>query len=495
MADTKVKVNGHGHGHINGNGTATPEKTPVNKHTKLWQLLALAKEVSKDVGSIEDYEKDAEERKILAAELEAKQGENKRLREFNDKIVREFSEHKTAASAKTDMIFAEFEQKYKTYESEKAAVEAMEKEVQEARELLAAAEKKAAEADKLKQRLSSSEMHAKNHAAEIREMNAECELHRSQMQTGAEELASVKTKLSKAQSDLGEGILKDYGSEEVKKLRSDLQDLSTKVHDFVNEYFNFHDGAVDSASEIQELNARFPKIPLSIRTTKAAAKMRCAVADAVIAETLLSHIFVPFYVAHDMRSTASSMLSFFKGDERRETVYRCQILGSLTDSEQVETIQEDIVRKASNEVRSTLHPLVVAYKQTGFYNAVPALFRQAVTLWADAQRSRDMITAELPDEEDSRGAGQYGDYDVGNVSTRKAGKGSPKPVVVLAVLFPQFVCRDEVIAEGIVLRSDQAIVVEAVEEAQSSENGNGDAKKKPGTRRRSSADPKSPLRR
>ncbi|CEI60443.1 hypothetical protein FVEN_g6578 [Fusarium venenatum] len=492
MADTKVKVNGHGH--INGNGTATPGKTPVNKHTKLWQLLALAKEVSKDVGSIEDYEKSSEERKALEAELEAKQGENKRLREFNDKIVREFSEHKTASSAKTDMMFAEFEQKYKTYESNKAAVEAMEKEVQEAREMLAAAEMKAAEAEKLKQRLSSSEMHAKNHAAEIREMNAECELHRSQMQTNQEELSSVKTKLNKAQSDLGEGILKDYGSEEVKKLRSNLQELSNKVHDFVNEYFNFHDGAVDSASEIQELNTRFPKIPLSCRTTKAAAKMRCAVADAVIAETLLSHIFVPFYVAHDMRSTASSMLRFFKGDERRETVYRCQILGSLTDSEQVETIQEDIVRKASNEVRSTLHPLVVAYKQTGFYNAVPALFRQAVGLWADAQRSRDMITAELPDEEDSRGAGQYGDYDVGNVATRKAVKGSPKPVV-LAVLFPQFVCRDEVIAEGVVLRSDQAVVVEAVEEAQSNGNGNGDAKKKPGTRRRSSAEPKSPLRR
>jgi chromosome segregation ATPase len=216
MADTKVKVNGHGH--INANGTATPEKTPANKHTKLWQLLALAKEVSKDVGSIEDYEKSAEERKALEAELEAKQGENKRLREFNDKIVREFSEHKIAASAKTDMIFAEFEQKYKTYESNKAAVETMEKEVREAKEMLAAAETKAAEADKLKQRLTSSEAHAKNHAAEIREMNAECELHRSQMQNSVEELASVKTKLNKAQSDLGEGILKDYGSEEVKKL-------------------------------------------------------------------------------------------------------------------------------------------------------------------------------------------------------------------------------------------------------------------------------------
>jgi hypothetical protein len=219
--------------------------------------------------------------------------------------------------------------------------------------------------------------------------------------------------------------------------------------------------------------------------------MRCAVADAVLAETLLSHVFVPFYVTHDMRAAASTMLGFFKGDERRETVYRCQILGSLSDSEQAEAIQDDIVRKASNEVRSTLHPLVVAYKQTGFYNAVPALFKQAVALWADAQRSRDMITAELPDEEESRGAGQYEDYDVGNV--RKTTKGNPKPVV-LAVLFPQFVCRDEVIAEGVVLRSDQAAVVEAVEEAQSNGTKDGDSKKKMGTRRRSSAEPKSPLR-
>jgi len=228
MADPKVKVNGHGH--TNGNGTVTLEKTPTtnkqnnnnnthtNKHTKLWQLLALAKEVSKDVGSIEDFEKNAEERKALEADLEAKQGEVKRLREFNDKIVRDFSEHKAAASAKTDMIFAEFEQKYKTYESEKAAVEAMEKEVQEAREKLAEAENRAGEADKLRKLLNASEMHAKNHAAEIREMNAECELHRSQMQTSVEELESVKGKLGKAQSDLGEGILKDYGSEEVKKL-------------------------------------------------------------------------------------------------------------------------------------------------------------------------------------------------------------------------------------------------------------------------------------
>ncbi|VZH99928.1 unnamed protein product [Fusarium fujikuroi] len=452
MADTKVKVNGH----TNGNGNGTTDKT-TTKNTKLWQLLALAKEVSKDVGSIEDFEKSAEEREALKQELEAKQGENKRLREFNDKIVREFSDHKAQANAKTETLFAEFEQKYKTYESNKAAVEAMEREVKEAREKLAAAEVKEGEVESLKQNLAAAEAHLTSHASEIREMNAECELQKSQMEANIEELKGCKEKLTQAQSDLGEGILRDFGTEEVKKLRSDLQELSKKVHDFVNEYFNDHDGAQDSASEIQELHARFPKIPLSTRTTKASAKMRCAVADAVIAETLLSY---------------------------------CIALKFSDPSQQTETVQEDIVRKASNEVRSTLHPLVVAYKQTGFYNAVPTLFRQAVALWADTQRSRDMITAEMPDEEDSRGARQYDDYDIGNA--RKT-KGSPKPTV-LAILFPQFVCRDEVIAEGVVLRSDQAAVLEALEEAKDNGGANGDTKKKPGTRRRSSAEPKSPLR-
>lgn len=213
--------------------------------------------------------------------------------------------------------------------------------------------------------------------------------------------------------------------------------------------------------------------------------MRCAVADAVIAETLLAHVFVPFYVPNEIKTTASAMLDFFEGDERRQTVYRCQILGSVSDSEQGDQIREDIVRKASNEVRSTLHPLVVAYKQAGFYNAVPSLFRQAVGLWADAQCSRDLITADVPDDEE---AGQHKDYDPS--STDKPATNNTKPSA-LAVLFPQVVTRSEVIFEGVVLKSDQGTVLEAREEMRA----NGTPKKKTGTRRRSSAGPDAPPRR
>ncbi|KAJ3502734.1 hypothetical protein NM208_g16662 [Fusarium decemcellulare] len=311
------------------NGNHASDKTPT-KQSKLWQLLVLAKEVSKDVDSIQDYEKSVEGRKALEQELEAKQGENQRLREFNDKVVREFTDHKAQASAKTETLFAEFEQKYKTYESNKEAVEAMKKEVAEMRQKLAASEARDDEVDKLKQRLHSAEAHGKNHAAEIREMNAECELQRSQMQKTAEELGLCKTKLGQAQSDLGEGILKDYSSAELKKLGLDLKALLEKIHTEVKRYFSDEDGAAGSGGDIQDLNSRFPNIPLSARVSQAAARMRCAVADAIIADTLLFHVFVPLYVPSEVKAAASAMLNFFEADEeRRQTVYRSQILGSL----------------------------------------------------------------------------------------------------------------------------------------------------------------------
>ncbi|KAM0421109.1 hypothetical protein ACHAPT_011180 [Fusarium lateritium] len=484
MADSKSKnVNGN---HANGNHVS--DKTP-SKQSKLRQLLLLAKEVSKDAESIQDYEKSVEGRRALEQELEAKQGENQRLREFNDKVVREFSEHKAQSSAKTDTLFAEFEQKYKTYESNKAAVEAMEAEVTQVREKLAASDAaqrgRDGELDELKKRVKGFEEDAEGHADEMREMNAECELYRSRMQASVGELEACKTKLGQAQSDLGEGILREFGLEELKKLRLDLADLVEKIHGFVNEYFNDHDGAEDSASEIQELSIRFPKIPLSTRTTRAAAKMRCAVADAIVAETLMAHVFVPFYVPNEIKATASAMLNFFEGDERRQTVYRCQILGSVSDLDQIDQIREDIVRKASNEVRSTLHPLVVAYKQAGFYNAVPALFRQAVGLWADVQRSRDLTTADVPDDEE---AGQHETYDHSSSDKTAANNAESSALVVL---FPQVVTRGEVIFEGVALKSDQGAVLEARDEMRAN-GANKEPKKKAGTRRRSSAGPDAP---
>lgn len=251
----------------------------------------------------------------------------------------------------------------------------------------------------------------------------------------------------------------------------------------------------DSAGEIQELKARFPKIPLSTLTSRPAAQMRCAAAEAVIAEIMTSHIFVPFYLGGDLRAAASTLLPIFGDDERRRTVYRCQILRTTTtDAEETARVQEEIVRKASNEVRQTLHPLVAPFRQGSFYNAVPALFREALALWADVQRSRDLITADTPDINEVQPPSKYDEYDQSGDARARSPKGSKgaKPTIA-AVLFPQVASREDLIFNGMVLWSNQGAVTAAIHETAASATANGGANgesMKHANRRRSDASPR-----
>ncbi|CAM1502426.1 Fc.00g044100.m01.CDS01 [Cosmosporella sp. VM-42] len=494
MADPKSKtVNGN-----NTNGSHVPDKAQ-QKQSKLWQLLALAKEVTKDVEAVQDYEKSVEGRRALEQELEAKSGEAQRLRDLNDKVMREFTEHKAQANAKSDALLAQFEQRYKTYESGKAEVEAAEKKVAEMEEKIKASEASHGEVQKLKRRLQSAESHTQSHAAEMKEMNAECELQRTRVQTAEADLDVSKEKLGQAQRDLGEGILREYGVDGLRQLGLDLKALSKKCHTLVVEYFNDLDGAKasrDSAGEIQDLKARFPKIPLTTDTTRAAAQMRSAVAEAVIAEVLTTQIFVPFYLANGLKTAASTLLDIFGDDERRRSIYRCQILQSRTDAEEVARVEEDIVRKASNEVRTTLHPLVVAFKQAGFYNAVPTFFREALRLWAEVQRSRDLITAEAPDMNEVQPPSKYEEYDQasGSSPSAKGSKSGAKPSIA-AVLFPQVATREDLIFNGMALWSNQGALVAATQEgATNGVNGHGESMKQAASRRRSIVGPESPFR-
>lgn len=207
-----------GSANANGNGA---HHAP-DKQSKLWQLLALAKEVTKDVDAIQDYEKTVEGRRALEQELETRTAELQRLRELNDTIVKEYHEYKSQANNRSQTLVAEFEQRYKAYESDKASFAAMEADVARMRERLESSEAtqkaKAGENEKLKQRLKAADLDAKSQAAEMKEMGADCELHRARMQASIGELDACKTKLVLAQGDLGENMLRDYGPEGLKDL-------------------------------------------------------------------------------------------------------------------------------------------------------------------------------------------------------------------------------------------------------------------------------------
>lgn len=194
--------------------------------------------------------------------------------------------------------------------------------------------------------------------------------------------------------------------------------------------------------------------------------MRGAVAEAVIAEVLSTQIFVPFYLANGVKDSAASLLTLFGDDEKRRAIYRCQILRSIKDADEVARIEDDIVRKASNEVRTTLHPLVVAFKQAGFFNAIPTFFRDALKLWATVQRSRELITAEAPDLNEVQPPGKYEEYDgpQGGAKAAKGGAPAAKPSIA-AVLFPRVASREDLIFNGLALWSTQGALVAAAQEA------------------------------
>lgn len=221
--------------------------------------------------------------------------------------------------------------------------------------------------------------------------------------------------------------------------------------------------------------------------------MRCIIAEAVIAEVLTNQIFVPFYLANGLKTAASALLDYFGDNEHRHTIYRCQVLQSMDDSEDTTRIEEDIIRKASNEVRTTLHPLVVAFKQAGFYNAVPVFFREALRLWSEVQRSRHMITAEAPSMNEEQPPNQYDEYDQASGYTRPKGSKSPVEKAIAAVLFPQVGTRDELVFGGVVLWSNQTAILAAAQEMPAG-RVNGDASKPVMGRRRSMVGSEPPFR-
>lgn len=211
MAEPKVKP-------VNGNHAA--DKTSTT--SKLRQLLELAREVTKDADAIESFETSVELRKSLEEQLEAKNAEAQRLREFNDKVAREYSEFRIQAKAKEETIFAEFEQRYKRYDSNIVAVETMEKQVLELEQKIsdckAAERAKQEEIERLLNQLQITKSENKSQSDEIKNIRSECDAHRASMQTGIAELDACKAKLADAEQGLGGSLLKEHNKDSLKKL-------------------------------------------------------------------------------------------------------------------------------------------------------------------------------------------------------------------------------------------------------------------------------------
>ena len=119
-------------------------------------------------------------------------------------------------------MFTELEQRFKTYDSNKSAVAAMTTEVAELKSKLEAARKdtkgKQGEIERLAQRVKEADEMAEGQAGEMKRMGAECEAQKVTIDRGVAELNACRGKLNVARANLGDGTLRDYDSDGLRKL-------------------------------------------------------------------------------------------------------------------------------------------------------------------------------------------------------------------------------------------------------------------------------------
>ena len=196
--------------------------------------------------------------------------------------------------------------------------------------------------------------------------------------------------------------------------------------------------------------------------------MRCAAAQAVIAEALVSHIFQPFYLpmsangsANDNIQQAATVLlkylQYLDYDEvdenlRREVITRCQLREVTVEAE------DKVVHEAGNQVHMTLAPLLPPTGYIPFQNRLNDFFKMALEVWRPVQFTEEIVAGMVP-----------GSEGVGNAVATAAEFGddvaSPDIKTTYTMLFPQVAIPGvRALYDGTVLSTRQESVVAAINE-------------------------------
>lgn len=193
--------------------------TAEQKKSKLWDLLALAKEVSNDVEGFQNYERSMQAHRQTENELEAKNKEVEKLRELNIRLARECQQLGSTNDEKCDKLFAEFQRRFKMLEkADKVTIDAANERAVQAEARMKAMkvlqEERLAEIDALKSRLVSVEEHIVEQDRKLKDGEAMKETLRTRVETHGQEMRLVTGSLQQAHRDLGYNVLASFDDKE-----------------------------------------------------------------------------------------------------------------------------------------------------------------------------------------------------------------------------------------------------------------------------------------
>ena len=226
--------------------------------------------------------------------------------------------------------------------------------------------------------------------------------------------------------------------------------------------------------------------------SKAAKCIRCAFAEAVVAQELSKHIFQRFFflekaaASAESRSLAKALAYLNENHPQQATIIRCQLSRAYEDSQSAKALPS----RATEAVCAILDPWLSGdvEREQNFAAELMRLFSRALKLWQRLQRSRRKIMVsdtidinsntwlaaedswpEYDDTDLLRGDGQRSQQMTSSRLTNKS---------ALAVLFPQIYAEqdghnneEELLFHGFALFSEQAAVVAVHLERSSTQRG------------------------
>lgn len=214
------------------------------------------------------------------------------------------------------------------------------------------------------------------------------------------------------------------------------------------------------------------RIPLVESDSAASQLMRCAFAEALIAQELVTHVFRDFCLPEEAGGVElgrlNKALTLLEG--REATVIRCQLARASHKRDEPETVSTRAAESVCNGLNDWLGDDKAPRQQ--FKDDLVSLFSEAVELWRRLQRTGKHIEAVVDLTVDWYEGDARPEYDGITLGEEHRSQQSNSMVTgPVVVLFPQ-IYSDGLLFDGRALFPTQSAVIAALQERGNQQNSN-----------------------
>lgn len=219
-----------------------------------------------------------------------------------------------------------------------------------------------------------------------------------------------------------------------------------------------------------DVSGALSRIPQVESNSPVAQSIRCALAEAIIAQELSKHIFQDLYFPGEAaRVEVSGLMKALTWLNRTHpheaTIVRCQLAKACAHS----TDADGIPAQATESVNTILNCWLNddTARQQQFVTELMSLFSEAMKIWKDLQRSGKRVEARMEIIDGNWFEEEHGRHEYDSVvagEQRRSEQTTSGLIGPLAVLFPKILADGRLLFRGYALFPTQAVVMTASQE-------------------------------